>query len=171
MKRAESLEEMLSFVFLSAPMILPNRPIENTSTRIKTNFYNKIALRIRSRSALSGCARGEFAAMPWRALLISASAPPPCSRKSRSLCSLRFSVRILDLVFYYNILIVNCASKTTLLPERTQFVAYLRHLPFPVNGNPRQSSGLRPRTAGEVARFYNMCALKYRATRAEPSKS
>ena len=46
----------------------------------------------------SGCARGRFLTMPYRASFASASAPPPCSRKSRSLCSLRFSVSF----WFYN---------------------------------------------------------------------
>ena len=48
-------------------------------------------------------------------------------------------------------------SKIAILEKRTQFVAYLRHLPFPVNGSPRQGSGLRPRTAGECAARILVC--------------
>ena len=50
--------------------------------------------------AFSGYARGRFLTMPYRALLASALAPPPCSRKSRYAAIFR---EIFGFIFYNNL--------------------------------------------------------------------
>ena len=57
-----------------------------------------------------------FSQCPCRALLLSASALPPCSRKSRSLCSLRFSVSLR----FYILIIYSQEQKPRFLRLRTR---------------------------------------------------
>ena len=64
--------------------------------------------------AFSGYARGRFLAIPCRVLLASASAPPPCSRKSRYAAIFR---EIFDLFFK----IITRARKITLFRRATLF--------------------------------------------------
>ena len=64
-----------------------------------TLFPKAVCMRLFG-GAFSGYARGRFLTMPYRALLASASAPPPCSRKSRYAAIFR---EIFGFIFYNNL--------------------------------------------------------------------
>ena len=71
--------------------------------------------------AFSGYARGWFLTMPYRALLASASASPPCSRKSR------FAAIFRESAVLYLFVIITRANRITFLRQRTQFADTSAH--------------------------------------------
>ena len=108
-----------------------------------TLFPKAVGMRLLG-GAFSGYARGWFLTMPYRALLASASASPPCSRKSR------FAAIFRESAVLYLFVIFTRASRITFLRQRTPFADTSAH------------------GKGEAAALYNMRALKVAAARGKP---